>query len=572
MRRWFSMGLMVVMVGCQPTPDLARDRFFSLAAVHRIEIRVDPGGVNSLLERPREYVPGQVVIDGAHYPEVGVRLKGGAGSFVALDGDYPEISGDGNGRPGKSALIIDFNRSVKGENHLGLKKLTLNNLVQDNSCLHEYLGYLLFREGDVPASRSGYASVFLNGEEKGLYAVIETPDNRVFQDNWFDTNKGNLYEGEYGADLRPESVDHFDQDSGAYTNRIDLGELASALDAITDQQDPLPVLERYIDMDRYLSFAATEIFLGHWDGYAQSANNYQIYHDLDDDRWTFIPWGIDQLFIDQMGPYSGVLMHHGGRVHQLCLASSNCRMRLHQAFGDVFDRVERIDLSNKAKRAWELVGQLALAESSAYGDPDLTNEARDQVDHFIQERREEIERWLPCLAGEAVDQDQDGHDGCAEDCDDHNPGRHPDATEECNFEDDDCNGVVDDPPDCPKCFDEEAPDGHTYALCFEQLTWEQARSACLERGQDLASIHDLHTFEHLTIALAERARVEFAWIGLNDRESEGDFVWTDGTDLDFEHWGPESPKPWGEQEDCVNSAHHGWMDVPCDERAGYICK
>jgi hypothetical protein len=109
-------------------------------------------------------------------------------------------------------------------------------------------------------------------------------------------------------------------------------------------------------------------------------------------------------------------------------------------------------------------------------------------------------------------------------------------------------------------------------MCFELLTWEQASSACQSEGRELASIHDMHTLEHLNFAMAERIGMEHFWIGLNDRQDEGQFVWTDGSPLDFEHWGPESPKPWGEHEDCVFSAFHGWMDVPCEEERPYLCR
>jgi hypothetical protein len=571
-RLFMTLAFVAGCLGYPPSSDEALDDFFSLSEVHQIEIQVDQTGMASLLDSPREYVHAQVEIDGKKYEDVGVRLKGGAGSFIPLDGDYPEISGDGNGRPGKSAFIIDFNRYEKGVNHLGLKKLTLNNLVQDNSCIHEYLGYFLFRKGGVPASRSGFATVWFNGEEKGLYAPIETPDNDEFLEKWFSTNEGNLYEGEYGSDLREESVELFDQDNGTDQSRQDLRELVAALDDASVEEDSLQVLEQYLDLPEYLTYAATEIFLGHWDGYARSANNYMIHHNPDDDRWSFLPWGIDQLFIDDMGRYSGVLMYHGGRVHQFCLASFGCRARLHQAFLDVFDRVVEHDLVGLAYDARDLVESLALAESTEFGDPQATIEALDQVVSYTHERRSAIEEWLPCLLGETVDHDGDNFDGCTTDCDDHHPAVYPGAIEQCNFRDDDCNGVLDDPPECPKCFDEQAPDGGSYSLCFEPVTWEQARQACQDRGQDLASIHDMHTFEHLTVAFIERAGIEMSWIGLNDRNVEGEFVWTDGSPVDFENWGPESPKPWGEHEDCVSNAFHGWMDVPCEEHFGFICK
>ena len=91
----------------------------------------------------------------------------------------------------------------------------------------------------------------------------------------------------------------------------------------------------HLDLETYLVYAATEMVLGHWDGYAWSTNNFMIHHGAEDDRWTFVPWGIDQLFEDPLGPYAGVMRHTGpawvpgpgGRVHEMCFASAALKRR-----------------------------------------------------------------------------------------------------------------------------------------------------------------------------------------------------------------------------------------------------
>ena len=63
---------------------------------------------------------------------------------------------------------------AKGQPLLGLKKLTLNNMVQDGSMVHETLAYQTFRAAGVPAPRTGYAFVRVNGEPYGVYLNLET--------------------------------------------------------------------------------------------------------------------------------------------------------------------------------------------------------------------------------------------------------------------------------------------------------------------------------------------------------------------------------------------------------------
>jgi hypothetical protein len=99
-----------------------------------------------------------------------------------------------------------------------------------------------------------------------------------------------------------------------------------------------------------------------------------------------------------------------------------------------------------------------------------------------------------------------------------------------------------------------------------------ASARCLARGAELTSLHDHPTFLHLNLVLIERLGVDQAWIGLSDRESEGTFVWSDGSPLDLELWGSGSPKPSGDVEDCVATAPWGWSDLPCDRRLPFVCR
>ena len=246
------------------------DSFFSLESIHTIQIEVDAAGLASLVAEPKTYVRGAVQIDGTFYGEVGVRLKGSIGSFVAIN----ETEAQGR-RPGKSAFIIDFNKYVKGQDHLGLKKLTVNNMVQDSSGIHQFLGYSLFRELGVPASRSGFATVSFNGKNKGLYALVESPDDKGFLKRWFVSDKGNLYEGS-GSDLTQDDYPAFDQDRGDDTSKEDLRLLSQALDAAPNSDEAYNVLASQLDLDEFLTFAATELYLAHWDGYSWNTNNYMI--------------------------------------------------------------------------------------------------------------------------------------------------------------------------------------------------------------------------------------------------------------------------------------------------------
>ena len=69
----------------------------------------------------------------------------------------------------------------------------------------------------------------------------------------------------------------------------------SDIDAVVAARPGLVALEEIIDLDRFLSFWATEVLVGHWDGYAGNRNNYHFYREPDG-RFVFIPWGVDAVF------------------------------------------------------------------------------------------------------------------------------------------------------------------------------------------------------------------------------------------------------------------------------------
>ncbi len=554
------------------------DDFFGLGAIHDIDIEVDDAGVQALVADPYSYVHGAVRIDDAVYEDVGVRLKGGWGSFVPIDADTQV----GDGAPGKSAFIVKFNEYVPGQKHLGLKKLTINNNVQDGSYIHQYVGYALFRELGVPASRAGFARVRFDGADKGVYTLVESTDNHPFLDRWYGAHDGHLYEGEYGVDLTSGGVAGFDQDNGDDTSRADLSELVAALDAIPDGADPLPTLDARFDFDEYLRFAAAELYLGHWDGYAWWVNNYLVHHDLATDKWTFVPWGIDQIFGDALGTYDGVMQGPGpawgdadgfgdARMQMLCFRSAACLTRLRDAFADVLDAADAMDLRGLAEETWAAVDDAALAETSAWGDPTATIYAVADTSAFIVRRRGEIERWLPCLEGAVLDGDGDGFDGCTEDCDDGSAAIFPGAEESCNGADDDCNGAVDDAPECPQCLDAAGPDGRTYALCSYTYAWADAEATCEKKDARLAALHDADTAASLFGAFSAELLVDAAWIGLGDTAEEGTYAWVDGSGVDYTAWADGEPGDGGEDADCVVGSAAGWSDAPCGDARAFVC-
>ena len=66
------------------------------------------------------------------------------------------------------------------------------------------------------------------------------------------------------------------------------------------------------------------------------------------------------------------------------------------------------------------------------------------------------------------------------------------------------------------------------------------------------------------------------WIGLDDLQNEGDFHWSDDSELDgWTNWSPKQPNNAGKKgEDCVAIlAKNGkWNDLACGKRQLVVCE
>ena len=417
--------------------------------------------------------------------------------------------------------------------------------------------------------RAGYATVSVNGVPYGLYTTVETANDPAFLKAHFGSDVGNLYEGAYGSDLEAGLLSSFDQDNGTYVNMADLKALTASLDAMSDPETFVEEVSQVIDLDAYLHFAASEIFIGHWDGYAWTRNNFFIYRRPSDLRYVFIPWGIDQTFHDHLDPFGG-----DGRLEQMCLASTPCRKKLAQAFEDVSAQVAAIDAIGQAGTLKNLIWDDLLKDPRKEYDENQVASSIDQTIAYLTKRPEDVATSLACADPTAtVDLDNDGSPGCGTDCNDHDPAVYPGAPEMCNFIDDDCNGVLDDDPGCPTCKFVPAPGGGTLAFCATSTDWYSAESDCVWQGGHLVSIHDGET--QSLLASEAFALVESDWwLGANDEASEGTFVWTDGTPFDFDAWHTGEPNNSG-GENCgslASWAGGNWNDVPCSAGMPYVCK
>ena len=260
-------------------PDPAR-AFFAAGEVVRISITLTEADRERLRTRPREYVPAVVRVDRQpEWARVGVKLKGAMGSFREID-DRP-------------CFTVHLGKLGEAHRFHGLQRFHLNNSVQDDSGLCEWLGNEVFTAAGRPAPRVAHALVTLDGRSLGLYVLREAYD-RQFVMRVFGNAAGNLYDGGFCQDIDCD----LEKDSGdGCDDHADLRRLRELCQGFAN--DRTAKLEAAIDMPAFLDFMALEAMLGHWDGYTQNSNNFRLWCGSAPARVHFLPHGMDQLFGDE---------------------------------------------------------------------------------------------------------------------------------------------------------------------------------------------------------------------------------------------------------------------------------
>lgn len=323
--------------------------------VPRFDIELPPDSVASLMNDPGTYVTGTLRYGTETVSNIGVRIKG-----------------EGSSRPltAKAALKLKFDEFVDGQSFRGLRRLTLNNMVEDPSFLAERLAYHVFRLANLPAPRCNSALVSVNGEAYGLYANVEAED-KTFLRRWFASDDGNLYE-EGQVDFVPGAETQFDLETNEKENdRTDLATLIQLVSTATPENFMEHVGQK-LDMEHFLRFTAAEAAVNQWDMYAYTVfwpNNFRIYHDPTTRRFVLLPWGMDlsmKPYRDSGKPFIGVFSlarqydRPNGRVtagllFQRCLESAPCKTALSHALEEIASVYENAGLEQLAERYREQI-------------------------------------------------------------------------------------------------------------------------------------------------------------------------------------------------------------------------
>ena len=94
----------------------------------------------------------------------------------------------------------------------------------------------------------------------------------------------------------------------------------------------------------------------------------------------------------------------------------------------------------------------------------------------------------------------------------------------------------------------------TYTFHATKKSWNDAQLTCEADGGNLASIHSAEENEIIKNMIGGYGNGR-AHIGINDKQTEDTWTWSDGTAVGYTNWYPNEPNDAGAGEDCT---HYGW--------------
>jgi spore coat protein CotH len=379
----------------------------------RVDLNIPANSVTSLRDpqKAKTYVPASVnmSVDGRTSGDIAIdiRLKGTT-SFI--DGGYYDEN---------PSFKIKFPKRTAPNGYLGLKRITLNALIQDNSKVHEFGAYTLFNAMGVPASKTGWVRLYINGADRGLYANIEQPDQIFMQKRFKDVTQ-HIYEGIANKDL------NFGNDSGTATtgeylvdygwkvtpNKDDLTELinyASDWDPASWYKE----LPKVMDRTALIKAFAVENFLGHWDSYSGPLKNNYFLRSNTRGYFTYIPWGVDQTFgenrktevlgdtfylplLSETSPHPwNDRASYRGKLYVSCINYKPCRTQYLKELKAVSLMATKIKLGSQMQAAAKLVNPVLQVQYK--NTPELITLAKSEQARsigFIAKRQAQVAALL----------------------------------------------------------------------------------------------------------------------------------------------------------------------------------
>ncbi|XP_078391963.1 CD209 antigen-like protein C [Cetorhinus maximus] len=125
------------------------------------------------------------------------------------------------------------------------------------------------------------------------------------------------------------------------------------------------------------------------------------------------------------------------------------------------------------------------------------------------------------------------------------------------------------------CSESPCPSGwkvhnhHCYKFSTHKVNWDSAKQQCVSQNSHLIFINTEQEQNFIIKSIENNPGSH--WIGLTDRESEGNWKWVDGSPVSFTRWGQGEPNNMHHNENCAITRGADWNDYSCADQFPFIC-
>lgn len=296
------------------------DYIFDQERLHTFELTLPAEDLAKINADPaaEEYVEGSLTFEGTTISPVGIRYKGSIGAFVGCVAGRDWANPSGQKTCTKLSMKVKINWNDPEARFYKLKKLQFHSQNNDESQMHDRLGYWYFREMGVPAPRAVHARLLVNGEYMGLFSLVEQIDGRFTRYN-FEDGTGNLYK-----EIWPLSNNGQPFSEKEYIDELKTNEDESPTAEMIRQfaQDIVDAkgaevqttIKKWMDIDKIIAYAVVDRTIKnddgafHWycGGNSCAPHNFYWYEEPTTNKMHLIPWDLDHAFANIIAPANPV--------------------------------------------------------------------------------------------------------------------------------------------------------------------------------------------------------------------------------------------------------------------------
>ncbi|HPO50495.1 MAG TPA: CotH kinase family protein, partial [Spirochaetota bacterium] len=246
-----------------------------------------------------DYAKIDVYIDGVKIENAGLRKRGNwtydnklkhnnfgkPGYKIKFDETKLAIWSEGDPNKGGKLYFQEFKKNKKRK-FFNAETINLRASPNDPTLIREKLVSEAFNDMGVYAPRVGFCRLYINGDFKGLYTIVEQIDKDFFKNRDFN-KKGYIYKGTWPSEFRKRSASKF-QYSGDKKNEEAAKEARNRFIQEIENSD-----FTNLDVEKVVSYAAVSLLTGHWDSFLWNVNNDYLYYNRDNGKWFITPWDMD---------------------------------------------------------------------------------------------------------------------------------------------------------------------------------------------------------------------------------------------------------------------------------------